>query len=51
MNGLKKREQFLKFVILLSYQKINKTFLAFSSLAKLSDKSHYNYNEIDIIKN
>ena len=36
--------------IVLSKKRINKTFLAFSSLAKLSDKSHYNYNEIDIIK-
>ena len=39
MNGLKTREQFLKFAILLSYQKrINKIFMGFSSLAKLSDK-------------
>ena len=36
--------------IVLSKKRINKTFLAFSSLAKLSDKSHYNYNEVDIIK-
>ena len=36
--------------IVLSKKRINKTFLAFSSLAKLSDKSHYNYNEIDILK-
>ena len=36
--------------IVLSKKRINKTFLAFSSLAKLSDKSHYNYNEGDIIK-
>ena len=36
--------------IVLSKKRINKTFLAFSSLAKLSDKSHYNYNEADIIK-
>ena len=36
--------------IVLSKKRINKIFLAFSSLAKLSDKSHYNYNEADIIK-
>ncbi len=36
--------------IVLSKKRINKIFLAFSSLAKLSDKSHYNYNEVDIIK-
>ena len=36
--------------IVLSKKRINKIFLAFSSLAKLSDKSHYNYNEIDILK-
>ena len=36
--------------IVLSKKRINKVFLAFSSLAKLSDKSHYNYNEADIIK-
>ena len=36
--------------IVLSKKRINKTFLAFSSLAKLSDKSHYNYNEVDMIK-
>ena len=36
--------------IVLSKKRINKTFLAFSSLAKLSDKSHYNYNEIVILK-
>ena len=35
--------------IVLSKKRINKTFLAFSSLGKLSDKSHYNYNEADII--
>ena len=36
--------------IVLSKKRINKIFLGFSSLAKLSDKSHYNYNETDIIK-
>ena len=36
--------------IVLSKKRINKVFLAFSSLSKLSDKSHYNYNEADIIK-
>ena len=36
--------------IVLSKKRINKIFLAFSSLARLSDKSHYNYNEADIIK-
>tara|TARA_B100000963_G_scaffold52587_1_gene40617 strand:+ start:758 stop:1402 length:645 start_codon:yes stop_codon:yes gene_type:complete len=36
--------------IVLSKKRINKIFLAFSSLAKLSDKSHYNYNETDILK-
>jgi hypothetical protein len=36
--------------IVLSKKRINKIFLGFSSLAKLSDKSHYNYNEADIIK-
>ena len=36
--------------IVLSKKRINKIFLAFGSLAKLSDKSHYNYNEADIIK-
>ena len=36
--------------IVLSKKRINKIFLAFSSLAKLNDKSHYNYNEIDILK-
>ena len=36
--------------IVLSKKRINKTFLAFSSLGKLSDKSHYNYNEADITK-
>ena len=36
--------------IVLSKKRINKIFMAFSSLAKLSDKSHYNYNETDILK-
>ena len=36
--------------IVLSKKRINKIFMGFSSLAKLSDKSHYNYNEADIIK-
>ena len=36
--------------IVLSKKRINKIFLAFSSLAKLSDKSHYNYSEVDIVK-
>jgi len=36
--------------IVLSKKRINKIFLSFSSLAKLSDKSHYNYNEADILK-
>ena len=36
--------------IVLSKKRINKIFMGFSSLAKLSDKSHYNYNEVDIIK-
>ena len=36
--------------IVLSKRRINKIFLAFSSLANLSDMSHYNYNDVDIIK-
>ena len=36
--------------IVLSKKRINKIFMGFSSLAKLSDKSHYNYNEADIFK-
>ena len=36
--------------IVLSKKRINKIFMGFSSLSKLSDKSHYNYNEADIIK-
>ncbi len=36
--------------IVLSKKRINKIFSAFTSLAKLSDKSHYNYSETDILK-
>ena len=36
--------------IVLSKKRINRIFLSFASLAKLSDKSHYNYNEADIVK-
>ena len=36
--------------IVLSKKRINRIFLSFTSLAKLSDKSHYNYNEADIVK-
>ncbi|MAZ46709.1 MAG: hypothetical protein CMM98_03950 [Rickettsiales bacterium] len=36
--------------IVLSKKRINKIFLAFSSLSKLSDKSHYNYTETDILR-
>ena len=35
--------------IVLSKKRINKIFSVFASLGKLSDKSHYNYNEADII--
>ena len=36
--------------IVLSKKRVNKIFFAIQSLAKLSDKSHYNYNEMDIIQ-
>ena len=51
MNGLKNQRTIFKICNFIVLSKVfNKTFLAFSSLAKLSDKSHYNYNEIDILK-
>ena len=51
-NGQKRRGFFLKSVILSCYQKkrVNKIFSAINSFGKLSDKSHYNYNEFDIIQ-
>ena len=36
--------------IVLSKKRVNKIFSSIQSLGKLSDKSHYNYNEFDIIQ-
>ena len=35
---------------MLSKKRVNKIFSAINSFGKLSDKSHYNYNEFDIIQ-
>ena len=36
--------------IVLSKKRVNKIFSAIQSFGKLSDKSHYNYNEFDILQ-
>ena len=36
--------------VVLSKKRVNKIFSAINSFGKLSDKSHYNYNEFDIIQ-
>ena len=36
--------------VVLSKKRVNKIFSAINSFRKLSDKSHYNYNEFDIIQ-
>ena len=36
--------------VVLSKKRVNKIFSAINSFKKLSDKSHYNYNEFDIIQ-
>ena len=36
--------------IVLSKKRVNKIFSAIQSFGKLNDKSHYNYNEFDIIQ-
>ena len=49
----KRRESFfLKYAIfiVLSKKRVNKIFSAIQSFGKLNDKSHYNYNEFDIIQ-
>ena len=35
--------------VVLSKKRVNKIFSAINSFGKLSDKSHYSYNEFDII--